>query len=99
MNFKTTVILFVVLIVLGGFVFFTKDKDNTPKKIEEHKLLDISSTADVNKLVITDAAGKKTILERSGKDWRMLQPVNAPAESTDINSLVDSLVSMKSNNQ
>ena len=99
MNFKTTVILFVLLVGIGGYVFFTQDKDNAPKKPEEHKLVDLSGSADVSKLVITDAAGKKIVLQRSGKDWRLVEPVNALADATEVNALVDSLVSMKSNNQ
>ena len=99
MNFKTTVVLLVLVILLGGYVFFTRDQDTTPKKSEEHKLVDVSASSDVSKLVITDASGKKTVLQKTGKDWRLLEPVNALAESSDVNALVDSLVSMKSNSQ
>jgi hypothetical protein len=99
MNFKTTVILFVVLVVVGGYVFFTSDRDTKRKKAEEHKLVDIPAAADVTRLAITDAAGKKTVLERAGKDWRLVEPLNAPAEARDVTDLIDALISMKSNNQ
>jgi hypothetical protein len=98
MNFKTTVILFIVLVVVGGYVFFTSDRDTKPKKSEEHKLVDVAA-ADVSKVTITDAAGKRTVLEKAGRDWRLTEPLNAPAETRDVTDLIDALIAMKSNNQ
>jgi hypothetical protein len=98
MNFKTTVILFIVLVVVGGYVFFTSDRDTKPKKSEEHKLVDVAA-ADVSKVTITDATGKRTVLEKAGRDWRLIEPLNAPAETRDVTDLIDALIAMKSNNQ
>src|SRR5437879_3995471 len=69
MNFKTTVILLILLAAVGGYLFFTRDSgEPKPKKHEEHKLLDVASTSDVSKVTVSPAAGKPTTLEKKGKD-------------------------------
>src|SRR5437016_3830665 len=100
MNFKTTLILIICLAVVGGYLFFTRDSGtDKPRKQEEHKLLAIDQSTDVSKLTIASGSGKPTILQKSAKDWRLLEPLNAPADATEVNSLLDSLVNLKSTAQ
>jgi hypothetical protein len=99
MNFKTTAILFVLLLVIGGYLLFTREKEGGGGDKKEHKLIDVSGAADVNKVVISAADGKKVVLQKSGKDWRMVEPVSAPADDQEVSSTIESVVSLKSNNQ
>jgi hypothetical protein len=99
MNFKTTAILLVLLLAVGGYLFFTRESENGPKQQEEHKLVDIARASDVEKVVINSADGKRTVLQKQGKDWRLTEPVSALADDNDVNTMVENLVSMKSNNQ
>lgn len=98
MNIKTTVILAVLLLGVGAYMFFTRDTGTEPKKFEEHKLIDVS-IADVNKLTVTSADGKAMTLEKKASDWRMTQPVDAPADSTEVTGLIDSLINLKATNE
>jgi hypothetical protein len=100
MNFKTTAILFVLLLVIGGYLLFTREKEGGGGgEKKEHKLVDVSNASDVNKVVISAADGKKVVLQKSGKDWRMVEPVSAPADDQEVSSTIESVVSLKSNNQ
>src|SRR5947209_5268478 len=100
MNFKTTVVLIIVLAAVGVYLFFTRDagSDKT-KKQEEHKLLAIDQSGDVSKVTIAPSSGKATILQKTGKDWRLIEPLNAPADTTEVTTLLDSLVNLKSTAQ
>ena len=100
MNFKTTSILFVLTAILGLYAFVTREKDSVLKESNDvHKLVDVGSTNDVSKVVITDATGKKTSLEKQGKKWRMTEPYNTAADDTEVTTLVGLLAAMKSEKQ
>jgi len=99
MNFKTTVVLIVLLAVAVGALWFTRENKSEDGKVVEdkkQKLFDIDPK-DVNKLVVTAADGKKMTLERSGPSkWRMTEPVNAPAEAFEVDNLVRMITELES---
>ena len=102
MNFKTTVVLIVLLFAAGVALFFTRDKgggeaesDKTAAK-KAQKVFDVTES-DVTKLAVTSSDGKKLTLEKSadGK-WRLSEPVHAPADSFAADSLVRSVSGLES---
>jgi len=101
MNFKTTLILLAVLLGLGAFIFFSKSSSEGEKKTEteatanERKLFDVQST-DVTKIAVTPADGKRMVLERSGGTWKLTEPVQAAAETFEVDSLARALAELKS---
>src|SRR3954469_11082726 len=100
MNFKTTLVLIVLLAVVGGYLFFTRDSGgDKPRKQEEHKLLSIDQSTDVSKVAIVPSTGKPTILQKNSKDWRIAEPLAAPADPAEVTTLLDSLVNLKSTAQ
>ncbi len=100
MNFKTTVILLFLLAAAGGYLFFTRDTgESKPKQLEAHRLLEISQASDVTRVVIAPAVGQSMAMEKSGKDWRLTEPLAAPADTTEATGLVDSLVNLVSTAQ
>ena len=54
---------------------------------------------DVTKLAILPAGGKPVVFEKSGADWRMVQPVQAPAETFEVDGLVRDVVGLTSRGQ
>src|SRR4051812_14516251 len=91
MNFRTTVILLAVLLVVGVAVFFVARKgDDTEGQTNKKKLVDLADE-DVTRVVITRAGDpQRIVFERPAKtaakaadspfgppprDWRMLEPV------------------------
>ncbi len=109
MNFKTTILLVVLLALVGGYLFVTRDKGEAETKTEEHSLVDVKKD-DVSKVVITPADGKQIVLEKSaakpvtktmmnatgGADWRLTQPVNALADAAEVTGLLDAVIGLKS---
>jgi hypothetical protein len=102
MNIKTTIVLFVLLLGVGGFLWYSSSKPEVAPKPTEHSLLDLKSD-DVSRFVITGADGKKIAAQKTSENgmpvWKLTDPVTAPAESYKISSLLESLTGMQSTAQ
>jgi hypothetical protein len=101
MNIKTTIFLLVALIAIGVTALFverSQDQQKEAPPVAEKKLLGIESK-DVSKITLTSADGKKLVVQKTGTDWRMLEPVNAPADTFAVDSLLRGLVDLKSRGQ
>ena len=84
MNFKTTLVLLVLLLGVGVAVFFSRTSPQTPDTAAtgtpaSAKLLEFSQ-ADVNQLTIAPADGKAIVLKRDGATWQLTDPIAAPAD-------------------
>jgi hypothetical protein len=93
---RSTLILLAVAIALAVAVYFFEIKSNRPRddKSETSKpALDIDRD-DIAAITLTRAGQTITIEYRDGK-WVITQPVNAPADQTAINSIVNSIVSAR----
>lgn len=96
MNFKTTIILLLALIVAGGVFWFTggnKKTDvpsdqNTP--IAGKKLIDLDP-ADIQKVTIITSDGNRTTIVKSGDNWNLTEPLAAPAVQWSAQGLVSAL--------
>jgi hypothetical protein len=100
MNFKTTLILLVLLAVVGAFVAYDKFKgepDESSKTVATNRLFDVKETADVNSLTIRPTDGGEIVLTKTpdGK-WRMTKPVEAAAENLQVDGLVRDLIDLES---
>ncbi len=103
MNFKTTIVLIILLAGIGTYLLVT----NTSNKPDETKpvvktLLDVKS-ADVSGIAVTTADGKQLAAQKSTDAkgmaaWKLTQPVNAAADTYKVGSLVDEVTSLKSKN-
>jgi hypothetical protein len=100
MNFKTTVVLIVLLAIVGIYVFVSRDSETKTEVTEgeQKKLVDVTLT-DIYKLTITPADGKKTVLEKVGTGWRLVEPVNAAAETFEVDSLLRAITDLQSRGQ
>jgi hypothetical protein len=100
MNFKTTLILLVLLAVVGAFVAYDKFKgepDESGTAVATNRLFDVKDTADVNSLTIRSTDGGDIVLSKTadGK-WRMTKPVEAAAENLQVDGLVRDLIDLES---
>src|SRR3954451_9848955 len=108
MNFRTTVILLILLVGAAVFYFVANRSDDTgqtkaPPKEDNDKgklLLDVKAS-DVRKLVIRPGegapAGAKLLeLSQTNGKWNIVQPINWPADSFDAQNLVDAVTSARS---
>ena len=103
MNIKTTIVLLVLLLGVGSYVFFTREKTDTAAKPVVHTLVDVKAD-DVTRFVITSSDGKKIAAQKTTDGsapavWKLTEPVSAPAESYKISSLLESITGVKSTAQ
>ncbi|MGB7156768.1 MAG: DUF4340 domain-containing protein [Tepidisphaeraceae bacterium] len=101
MNFKTTLVLIVLLAVAAIALFFTRDKGVDTGSTDataaggEKNLIDVSSDK-VTQVTVTPSTGDKFELEKIGTEWRLTEPVSAPAESLEVDSLLRAVADARS---
>lgn len=102
MNFKTTIALIVILAGVGVYLFVNRSGENpaasTSTPAESKKLIDIPAD-DVTKLTITPAAGKTVAFEKTGGDWKIVEPIKAEADKFSVDELVRDIVGIESRGQ
>jgi len=112
MNFRTTIILLVALLIVGGYVMFTSKSGSTSEiqTTNPTKVLDTTSV-DVTKLTITPAGSPALTLQRSTQtgsapqigpavsDWKIIGPPTVYADTMKVSDLLDAIVSATSTAQ
>lgn len=102
MNFKTTVILLVLLVGAGVYIMFDRlrhgDRDTAEQTTADTKrLFDVKNKDDVTSLTIKPADGNEIVITKSADNkWRMTKPVDAAAENWQVDSLVRDLIDLES---
>ncbi len=100
MNFKTTLILIVILVAVVAWLLvdrFTASSEpqaggTAAAQAEGNgQALFTFKPEDVNHISITPAEGKQVVMEQTDGKWRITQPVKAAAESWQVDSLVRAL--------
>jgi len=97
MNFRTTIVLLVVVAVLAGILLvlnLTGGPEDQTATETERSVLNIRS-GDITKIVIAPASGTRIVLAKEKKDWRLVEPINAPADSYTADSLARGLAELK----
>src|SRR3954468_9731727 len=96
MNFKTTVILIVLLACAGLALLFTREKGGSSETtVEPAKVLGMKSD-EIERIAVTPANGSKLVLQRAGLLWKLSEPVAAPAETSPAQDLADALANLES---
>ncbi|HZL38392.1 MAG TPA: DUF4340 domain-containing protein [Tepidisphaeraceae bacterium] len=104
MNFRTTVILAAVLLAAGVFFFIaTRSSDNTASDqattsksdAKGHALFDVK-TDKLEKLAIRPDKGAPIEVARADGKWKILQPVDWPAESSKVESILSAVANLRS---
>ncbi len=86
MRFKTTLILFIVFLVLLAVAYFFEFRGKSQEDTGD-KLVSLSSE-DVEKIVLKK--GDEVIqFERSGEDWLITEPLEAKGDKYEVNRLAD----------
>src|SRR6266567_8815507 len=100
MNFRTTVILIVLLAGALLFVFFANrepgksdlSKDTNPEGTDPNgRNLVNFAAADVIKLAIHQTDGQQIDLSKESGEWKIVKPIQWPAESREVTRLLDNL--------
>ena len=84
MKFKTTIILFSILIILLIFVFFFEVKEKKGEK--EEKLVELSSN-DVQKIIFKREDGTISFQKDEKGEWLISEPLEAAADKYEVDQL------------
>jgi hypothetical protein len=97
MNFKTTIVLIVILAIVGVAVYLSSGESSAPKEeTKQAKLLDVSAT-DIHTIRIIPTTGPTIALERgAGTQWRMTEPNKGPADEFAAQGVADALAGLQS---
>src|SRR5271170_5852856 len=99
MNFRTTIILIVLLAAAGLWLYFTQDHISAPQTSStELPLLTIDSK-DVTKLIVTPRDGPQFALQKVGTEWQLTEPTAAPADPFEVDSLIRAFTEAKTRGQ
>jgi hypothetical protein len=107
MNFRTTIILLILLAVAGLAVYFTQTHGGSAANSSDQsvvttaqpkKLFDFPST-EITQISVQPATGSAYTLERQNLAWRLTQPVTGPADPFKSNDLADAIAGLTSTGQ
>jgi hypothetical protein len=91
MNSRTTLLLVMLVAIFGGLVVWDHYKGTTTEKVEAKS----KRILDLNPKVITGIdlvrSNQTLVLERSGDNWDMKQPLVTRADASAVNSILDEL--------
>ena len=86
----------VVLVGLGVAVYYQHKKDAAlGAPVSQADLPELKVPDDVDKIDIVNGSKGEVVLEKHGDKWELTKPVNAPANQTNVKSVVDNLKELK----
>ncbi len=98
MNFRNTLILFIIAVAVVVGVYLTEgrrdtaqDADKTSSGAQSVQVLDLK-VADVTRLRVTDKDGKTVEAAREGSDWKLVAPSQAPGDTARLDGVVRQVV-------
>jgi hypothetical protein len=97
MKFKTTLILFVVFVVLLAFVLLFEEFKGKSEKSEEGKLVSLSSD-DVQKIMLkreNDSITFEKTSEDDKQEWVITEPLEAKADKYEVDRLADNFSDLR----
>jgi hypothetical protein len=97
-SWRTTGILFVVALLLGGLVWWSNRHQEARKEAEDHakKLFGEMKAEDVQWIALRTSDGKDARLERKDGAWRVVAPVDFPADATTADGIASALAGLTS---
>ena len=92
---RSTLILFVLAVALGGYLYFVESKRTVPDENAKTKVF-TSDAAKINQLQVKTPTGEVTGLRKGTNDtWTIVQPVEAPADRNGVSDIVTNLANLE----
>ncbi len=90
----STVILVVVLAALAGYIYFIDARrDGTDADAKEKAFASVTAE-DIEEIRIKSSDGETSRVQRADGTWRIVEPVQAAADDTELSSITSSLASL-----
>jgi hypothetical protein len=88
---KSTVVLLVVLVGLGAYIFFVDRNREIEDPNAKPKAYTTLTTDNIEELQIRNANGETTRLQRAGEDWQLVEPVKAQADNGVVGTVTSNI--------
>jgi hypothetical protein len=90
---RSTLILIVVFAGLLGYIYYLDRRDVEDAGDTESVFADVSAD-DIQEVQIKVGEGETARVQKAGDAWRLVEPVQADADSTELSSITNSLASI-----
>jgi len=92
---RSTLILFVVAVALGAYLYFVESKRTIPDENAKKKVFS-TEAAKINQLEVKSSSGELTGLRKGANDtWTLVKPVEAAADRNGASDIVTSLANLE----
>jgi uncharacterized protein DUF4340 len=88
---KSTLALLVVLIGLGGYIYFVLAKKPDSTVTKQEKLFPALEASKIDDLKVKSESGDVTSLKKDGGAWKIVAPIQVPAADSDATSVANAL--------
>ena len=89
----TTILLVVVLAGLGGYIYYLERNEPAAEADAREDLFDVEGEQ-IQELRIAVTGGDTTVARRTGNGWQLVEPVEAEADTSELNNMATSLASL-----
>jgi hypothetical protein len=94
MRGRSTLLLLVVAVAFGGYIYFVESKkpvvdENAKKKVFSYE------TGKIDQVEVKVAGGDTTALKKEKDGWTIVRPVTAPADQNAVNDIVTNLATLE----
>jgi len=90
-GWKSTVVLLIVLVGLGGYIYFVDSKKPVGDTATKEKAFTSVTLDDIEELEIKSDSGERSRVRKSDGLWKLLEPVAADADQAEITSIANAL--------
>jgi hypothetical protein len=93
-GFRSFLFLLVVLIGLGGYLYFVESKRDPASDSKQEKVFAIESDS-IDEIAIKAESGERTMLRKTGSDWQIVQPSALQSDSATVSGLATNIANLE----
>jgi hypothetical protein len=90
---RSFVVLLVVAIGLGGYLYFVESKRPADGADTKEKAFAVDA-AKIGELTVTSESGEKTTVRKNGTEWQIVEPITAKPDSSEVSGITTNLASL-----
>lgn len=90
---RSLIILIVIAIPLGWFAW--RESQRPAGDEDQHDKVFAVEADQIEEIAVRSEAGERTRLRKSGADWQMVEPVEAPSDATEVSGLTRNLSTLE----
>jgi len=88
---RSTLALLVVLLGLGGYIYFVLAKKSDTSVTKQEKVFPTLEASKIDELKVKSESGDVTSLKKDGAAWKIVSPIQVPAADSDATSVANAL--------